>query len=308
MKKAYVIAFLLILTLLLSGCIQGLLKPLDVTNDLSSTRSTSDESDDSSATDSDMLADFSTFARTYLAAIEAKAGAGFIFELTDNYEINVFQDKEQIMTIFLENAYREYMQKGDMDAIIEQHIVASLETLTQSTPDYDENSIMPTIRSADYVQYIVELGANVVYEPFLGEELYIVYVVDFQNSTKALNESDLMELGVERDNLRNLSISNLRRILPEFELIEIEGVYIIIMDDYYESSLLITDFLDEIDIPITGDIVVGIPARNIFAFADSKDQSAIDLLTEFTLDYYEQSGYSITGRLLKYSGGSFDWY
>jgi len=255
----------------------------------------------------DAAADYDTFAESYLETIKAKP-TDLTFTLNDDNSIACSQNGKVRFTINLDNAYNEYLNNGDMEAVINHYVESTLEILTGSDSVPDKSSIMAVIKPADYIATIKGMASNPVYEPLLGKDLYVLYVMDLPNSVKVLDESSLEALGVERDELRALAVENLDRTLPEPTITQERGIYIVSVDGMYEASLLITGFLDNADIPVTGDMVIGAPSRDMLLIADSSNQDALNILAGFTQSSYQQASYPVSGRLMKYADKTLSWY
>jgi hypothetical protein len=56
-----------------------------------------------------------------------------------------------------------------------------------------------------------------------------------------LTDDDVSELGIERDDLRRLSVENLRRLLPDVQMAGDNGVFLMQAGGDYEASLLLID-------------------------------------------------------------------
>jgi len=265
--------------------------------------------------DSTEAVDFGAFAEIYLETIRANNESGLSFELTDDYEIVCSLNGEEQYRAFLDNAYNEYLKNGNMEEIINHYVEAVLEMLAQSDPDYepdyDKNSIMPVIKDAEYIAYAEEIGADLIYDPLLDDEIYIAYVIDLPRTVRSLPESELETLGVQRGELRALAVENFNRELPKPSITEIEdmvGLYIVELDGMYEAGLLISGFLDELDLPITGEMVIGVPSRDFFLIADSNEQYAMEIISGITADSFEEASYPVCGRLMKYTDHTLAWY
>jgi len=97
-------------------------------------------------------------------------------------------------------------------------------------------------------------------------------------------------------------------MLPKPIITEEAGIYIIFVDGMYESSMLITGFLDTVEISIVGEMIIGVPSRDMLLIVDSNDKDALNILAGFTQDYYELTSYPISGRLMQYVDNNLSWY
>jgi len=314
MKKMFVVLLVLLNAFVLSGCVQNEQEPQDV---IVRTGADMTQPGDSNASDVNEpetadtleLMDYAAFVNLFLDTITARIGDEYTFELLDDLSIAVFQNGEHIGDISLENTYREYVLDGDAEQAVNQFVTGTLEMLMHRDAGIDISTIMPVIRPSDFVAHTRDVGTELVYEPLLDDELYILFVIDFAATVRFLDIDTFEALGVPREDILELSIVNLTNMLPAAEVTYVEeGLYIVSVDDYYETSLLLTGFLDEIDIPISGEMVIGIPGRNILIIADSENQDAMDILIGFTQEYHLMTGYPISGRPLKYSNGILSWY
>ena len=310
MKTMFVFLLVLLSALALGGCAQTaqdvlLTTGADMTQPDDSNAS---EANEPETMDSSELMDYAAFANLFMDSITARYDVEYTFELLDDSSITASLNGEHILDISLENTYREYLLNGDAEHAVNQFIMGTLEMLMHRDAGIDISTIMPVIRSEEFVAHVRDAGTDLVNEPLLDDELYILFVVDFAATVRFLDIDSFEGLGVSREDLLDLSIANLTNMLPAAEVTFIEGLYIVSVDDYYETSLLLTGFLDEIDIPISGEMVIGIPGRNVLVIADSENQDATDILAGFTQEYHQVTGYPISGRLLMYSNGTFSWF
>jgi uncharacterized protein YtpQ (UPF0354 family) len=137
----------------------------------------------------------------------------------------------------------------------------------------------------------------------LNDELVIAYAEDTAKATRYLMAS---EYSGDRAKLRALAVENLMRVLPKIEMaIANEHVSMISAGDDYTASLLLLERIWTTgQIKVQGDIVVGVPTRDIILVTGSRDT----MLKNFRLtteDTYNKGPYSLTDALFVYRNKRF---
>lgn len=216
------------------------------------------------------------------------------------------------MTLFLDNAYKEYLQSPEGLQEVVNRYVASLRDVTELAA-VDRTRIVPVIKDSAWIAEsaaaMQERGAQrpaeFVTEPY-NAELTILYAEDRPKSIRYLTPANLQELGIEAAELRPLAVANLRRLLPEIELHQSPTVTMITAGGSYEASLLL---LDEVwsgkVVPVEGEAVVSIPTRDLLLLTGTKTPGGIARLQEIATKSASESSYRLTGTLFVRRDGMF---
>ncbi len=198
--------------------------------------------------------------------------------IASELEVKIVMPGGDELTSFLDNAYTDYRNQPDnLEGILNTYIGLLPMAAGSNTEDYAKERIFPVIKDRLYIKQAGELlqkddKNRLVYEQ-LNDILYIVYAFDTPSAIRFLTEEDLGRLGIERNELKELAMSNLKDALPDIQL---EGdpsrLSMIVADGNYEASLLLADKLWTKDhFPVKGDIVVYVPARDVVLITGSED-------------------------------------
>lgn len=223
-------------------------------------------------------------------------------------DISIYEDGDEFLILNLQNAYNDYSVKGDnMTSVLDTYTNAVFSLLQEndSKQSLSRDNIMATIKTWDYIEFVLEQGVEPVYDE-LVEGLYILYVLDMPAMVKPFTEEDLVEAGIERSEVRNLAVKNLTETLvPFLEIIELDGVYLTAADGMYESGLILCDIWDLY--PVENDYVIAIPERSYLIIADSKDEKAIESMESIGKSLYNEASYPITDKLIYWTGSEYSY-
>lgn len=216
------------------------------------------------------------------------------------------------MTLFLDNAYNEYLQSPErFQEVVTRYVDSLLEA--RELAAVDRAQIVPVIKDnawiAESIASVEERGgkrpATYVTEPY-NAQLTIVYAEDRPKQIRYLTPANLQELGLTAAELRLLAVENLRRLLPEIELHRSPTVTMITAGGSYEASLLL---LDEVwsgkIVPVEGDPVVAIPTRDLLLLTGTKTPGGVARLREIASKSLADSSYRLTDTLFVRRDGRF---
>lgn len=214
--------------------------------------------------------------------------------------------------VFLDNAYHEYVQDPAAKTGIIARFVASISEIAGEAVPPDPQCIVPVIKDRSWLEEVQRAIANngsdkkaqQVVEDF-NEDLIIVYAEDTPKSVRYLSSQHLEEAGIPREELRELAVANLRKILPPVEMHQGPLVSILSGGDYGASLLLINELWNEGKLEVDGDIVIAIPARDTLLFTGSWNTEGLKKLQEAASKTVAESSYALTDRLFVYRGGRF---
>jgi uncharacterized protein YtpQ (UPF0354 family) len=255
----------------------------------------------------------SEFTRLYAERLQA-AKAGLRARVSGDLEIKMTDGSGGESTVFLDNAYSLYRQESaeQRDVVLDRYVKATLES--RDPPEKTDTSrIVPVIKDVQWWQEIRQgVGQRggktpdeLVVEP-LNEELVVMYAIDSASNVTYLSQEAFEETGVDRSSLRDLAIGNLHSILPKVEVHRGDLLSMIVADGNYEASVLLFDeFWKKEAARAKGNLVVGIPARDLLVFADSSNAEAVLKLREAVDKYSVDSPYRITTSLFEYRDGRF---
>ena len=152
-------------------------------------------------------------------------------------------------------------------------------------------------------------GNKPLYQPLHAEGLFVVYAQNFPDYVRFPNIDEFESLGIETDALFLLAKENLLASLPERSIMEVEGgVYFLEADGRFEASFLLFDPTEIFDIPIKKELVVAIPAEDIFMLTDSANEIGVFMIRYMAEQFYMEASRPITDRLLVWRDGSYQYH
>ncbi len=249
------------------------------------------------------------FTAEFARALEKELPDGG-FEVTGPLEIVVGDDESGQGTINLHNLYRNASDDPAERAMqIKTHVSAILSEPTDTFSETDLPNILPVVRDAAFVaQATLNRDDPTINEPLVAD-LSVLYVLDFPDRVQFLLESNLAELGLDVNEVRDLAVSNLAAKSDDYIVHTMEQIYFLELDGMYESSaLLLDEFWTKVESQIGGAPVVAIPTRDIVIFAPANDPLGIELVRMVAQQIEEETGYPISKSLLIRQGGSWAQY
>lgn len=254
------------------------------------------------------------FTMLYMDALRAAVPEVQV-QVTGRMELSIEHDGNEVRA-YLDNAYSRYSTAPDMlDQVIGDYVAATVEQVVAPPEETDVTRIVPVIKGATYLE---ELNAGAVgdevvliaHEPY-NDDLIILYAEDTPRNIRYLGDDDLDDLGVDRAGLRQAAIANLDRLLPEVQAQGSDGTYMLIADGNYEASLLLFDDIWNGDLwstgslPVSGEVVIAVPARDVLVVTGSRDAVGIATLRDIARDIVASDPYSLTDQLFVYRNGRF---
>lgn len=255
----------------------------------------------------------SQFTAEFVKAISLASPSSKMLVKAD-LEIQLTNSAGKDSTVFLDNAYKEYLHdpKAIKD-VIQRYTVSYLE-LRNDDAKVDRARIVPIIKDRQWLSEIAESlkarGAKKpvehVFEDFNGP-LVIVYAEDSPKNIRYLTRKDLEEIGLARTELRTLAVGNLRKILPKIEIHKGPLVSMVTAGGDYEACLLLLNELwTDGALQVDGDIVVAVPSRDLLLVTGTKSPGGIARLRELATKSMKQSSYGLTDTLFVFRNGKFE--
>ncbi len=251
------------------------------------------------------------FTREYAAKLHS-AAPEFKITIKGDLELLVIDKAGKERTTYLDNGYKEYkVSLADKESIMARHIDA----ITESSPEnevVDPAAVTPIIKDTAWVTEIQETlksktprALELIYET-LNPELIIFYAEDSPKNLRYLTPESMTLAKLAKDQLRELAVKNLRRLVTDIQIHGDNGLFMITAGGTYEASLLLLDELWQGDrMKVDGDYVVAIPARDMLLVTGSNNPHALQKIRSMARKIREESAYSLTADLFVYRAGKF---
>lgn len=209
---------------------------------------------------------------------------------------------------FLNNCYSEYINDTkSIKKIIEKYIAGTLEMYLPSELVKVER-IFPIIKDRRFIKSLEEINAdfekNHIYE-FYNEELIIFYAEDRENSIHYISKDDLEEINFPVEDLREKSIQNLADQL-EMKRHGGNGYFMLTAGGNYESSLILLNIWNHENFLVEGNLVVGIPSRDVLLITGSKDSENLHRLYDSVHDINETGDHIVSDKIFEFKDGKFE--
>lgn len=251
------------------------------------------------------------YTREFAKKLQA-AAPGFKVTIKGELELLVIDKAGKERTAFLDNGYKEYKASpADKDAIMAKHI----EAIAEPSPEneiVDPAAVTPIIKDSAWVteiqQALKSKAAKVpelAYET-LNPELIILYAEDSPKNLRYLTPESMTLAKLDKEQLRELSVKNLRRLVTDIQIHGDNGLFMITAGGTYEASLLLLNELWQGErMKVDGDYVVAIPARDMLLVTGSNNQRALQKIRSMAQKIREESAYSLTSDLFVHRSGKF---
>jgi uncharacterized protein YtpQ (UPF0354 family) len=223
---------------------------------------------------------------------------------------------------YLGNFYRQYQQQPDnLDNIIQQ-AMASLRDMGRdndnSSQDVLASQILPVLKNTEWLSTTraqftgtdATLENVLIAESWVGD-LVISYVVDNDASMAFLSPDERDAIGISNnealfelacDNLKNYAESR----VEAYRLSDTAGLYQITLDNTYDASLIFfasTLVSQVFSLPLQGDLIVAVPARNAFLVCAADDAAAIAAMQQQMAAINTEGAYLVSDLLYRLKEG-----
>ncbi len=209
---------------------------------------------------------------------------------------------------FLDNCYSEYLRDpNEIEEIIERYLNVG-KSFYETKKEININNVLPVIKDGRFIQNLIDFDNNfennIVFEKY-NDELYIFYVEDTETNINYLTQEDFEKLNIEKSELKNIAIENLSNSV-EIEKHGEDGYYMLVVDGNYESSLILLDIWNEENFDVDGEIIIGIPARDLLLITGKNDFENLSRM-KFTINEINNEGdHLVSTQLFEYKNGKFE--
>ncbi|MDX1516891.1 MAG: DUF1444 family protein [Woeseiaceae bacterium] len=212
--------------------------------------------------------------------------------------------------IGLDNAYRQYQSDPQaLDDIIGRH-VASIRFSAPTLDGATVKTIRPVIKSDDYMDHLrgamQARGAAADDFPLpyteLAGDLNVLFVLDTETTMSTIDRQSADDMNLSTDDLLAVAVENLMAFFEDiqvtFEALETHAggtiLYLVADGNYEASAMLLDPVVAALDNGLRGDVVVFVPARDLFMATGTGEPGGIDAAAEVARRLYEESAYVIS--------------
>jgi uncharacterized protein YtpQ (UPF0354 family) len=234
-------------------------------------------------------------------------------QIQKDLELKLKNEKGGENFVYLYNAYDQYKLAPAHKSEIIDRFVSAVPEPTKGTVVIDKNLIVPIIKDRPWAQEVAASlkarGATPVKEMITedyNEDLIIVYAEDSPKNVKYFSSEELSETGLRPEELREIAVENLKRLLTKIEMRRGPNVSMFVAGGDYEASLLLFDKLWNSDqMKVDGEIVVAIPTRDVLLATGSNNQEGLSQMRRMVDEAMAAGSYRLTGNLFVWRHGKF---
>ena len=234
-------------------------------------------------------------------------------EITDDLQIDVTLDPSRQCHVDLTPAYRSYRSTPDqLHQIIRLYrkLAIANTSLPSSSDNFAIDNIIPLVKNRLQVNRLstgsMNSGQSRVVSIPLNDELSIVFALNDSLALTYMTKTMFESLETSPEILRDFAVSNLTRILPKVQYHDLDGMLMLVADGNFEASLLLFDNLwDGESLPLKGEIVVAVPARDFLLATTSDNEQGLNEMREFVDGAEETFSHFVSDKLFVRRGGSW---
>ncbi len=212
-----------------------------------------------------------------------------------------FNESEEI-THYLDNCYSEYVNDPkDIKDIMNRYLNGAKSLYLPKEPT-NIDRIVPVIKDHEFVRQLKELNSefddNHVYEKY-NSELYLFYAEDKEHSISYITQDDFKALGVSYENLKLKAIENLENMVS-IECHGEDGYYMLVAGGNYEASLILLNIWDKDNFDVKGEIIIGIPSRDLLIITGKDDTENLEKLQNIITEIHETGDHLVSKEIFEY--------
>lgn len=208
------------------------------------------------------------------------------------------------VTLYPDNLYDVYVQNPNDYEDYRDNIIQNVGELLNPTDD--ETVLLPVIKTLDWMASInantTDNGeyqdSSLVYMPLAGD-LVIVFALDNSASMSYLLNDQLSDYCAdgEINAIYQLAMNNFQCYLQNIEIKLDDMGYIVYVDGNYDPSLILKFEQWKHLIPLKGEPIIGVIARNQLVIADSQKSAQVSALKNYIKQEFDNLLYAISADL-----------
>jgi uncharacterized protein YtpQ (UPF0354 family) len=218
-----------------------------------------------------------------------------------------FNELEEI-THYLDNCYSEYLNDPKDIKDIMARYLNSAKSLCIPKEPINLDRIVPVIKDHEFLRQLKQLNAkhedSHVYEKY-NSELYLFYVEDKEHSINYITQDDFKALGISYENLKSKAIENLENMVS-IECHGEDGYFMLVAGGNYEASLILLNIWDKDNFDVKGEIIIGIPSRDLLIITGKDDTENLEKLQNIITEIHETGDHLVSKEMFEYINGKFE--
>jgi len=215
----------------------------------------------------------------------------------------------------LDNLKKEIAASPDQkEALIEKYVLSDLkmkEHPVGKDAPVEAKNILPIIRNISVANELESRGIDLHIFPGgqIAKDLILLYVDDAAETMTYLTLARMETAGVTKEEILDVAMENLRAQFEKIATARSGEFSQVLGDSDYVSSLLLADSLwDQIAQGDQGEVVVGIPARDVIYFSTTADAKGIEALRKKTEEVFDGIDHPISKNLYRWHEGKWVIY
>lgn len=196
---------------------------------------------------------------------------------------NIALDAEGTLILNPDNIHA-VLQTIDDGAAREAELEGFLATVTASIDDdpFDDglplDRVFPVVRHQSLATF--EGSEDLFVERAIGD-LIVTYVIDYPDRVAYLTRTAMADAGVTEQVLATEATRNMALKQSHTEFRGGNGIYMAVIDGFYESSLLLDEALwADLAAQLGDDLIIAVPNRDILLLTTASDTAAVTFLDE----------------------------
>lgn len=228
----------------------------------------------------------------------------------NNLTIALETNKDHASTLYPYNLHQKLLQ-AENDSQREEILINHMGVLEATFNAYDKNltkadlvNVMPVLRHKDYSAYIAAQGGSPLLVGRSIGDLEVLYALDSPQSVAILTEADIQKNNIPLSLLQQHAMQNLASLSVNIQ--DMGGnVYLLELDDFYESSFMLDTELWASLYQKYGELYLIAPNRNQIVFTPNSNEGQIDLLIGYRDKSLKEAPYPLSDYSYVWNGSSW---
>lgn len=221
-----------------------------------------------------------------------------------------FPEGGQVST-FLGNAYARYLQQPEaMNALFAEHLADARRMHALEADAPDRSLMLPVMKTLAWRQasqaQLARSNAPESQQPVLASlagSLVLAYVEDTPEAMRYITPSRLESIDMDFATLNTTAFENLLAFLPQLRIEGGGGRYAARLDHNYDASMVLVFGHWRERVPVAGDPVFAIAARDELLVCGSEDGESVAALRDMAREIAASSAYGLTDELFVWREG-----